>query len=216
MSNAILTPHQGLDIDERLTLRQYRAIYAAGYRFVARYLYNEGKRNSCLTLEEAQDIKKAGLVCVAIVESGFPTRDEYFSAKQGIIDGGNARVAAKNVGMPASEPIYFTVDYDAQQPALDARIVPYFEAVNRELTGVVNAEMPAYDVAAYGSKLVLAHLYNRHLIKRSWQAYAPGWGGSEIEMHCDLVQTTGGRTSPLGLNADCDVSNGNAGGWVPA
>src|SRR5580704_5583150 len=120
---------------------------AQGYTFAARYLSDDASKN--LTIGEASGLIGAGLSVVSNWEAGGQNALGGFT--QGANDAQTAEAQALAAGMPATRPIYFSIDFDAQ-PSQQAAIDAYFDGVasvlGRDRTG------------AYGGYGVIKRLFD--------------------------------------------------------
>jgi hypothetical protein len=142
-------------------------------RYYARFTQQPEKR---LTRQEAEAILGAG-ISLAVVHQAAGTSAGDFSHESGVADATYARdYAIKTIGQPAGSAIYFGVDYDAKEPDVTQRIVPYFQAVNSILTA---AGDPIYKVGAYGDGVTLQTLLNAGLVSFTWISQSTGFPGTK-------------------------------------
>jgi hypothetical protein len=95
-----------------------------------------------------------------------------------LIDARNAVKEAKWLGQPKWTPIYFTVDFDAQEEDMP-RIIEYFQGVQQNLGG--------YKMGAYGGIHTLQALLNSQARPTYWwQTIA--WSGGQQFDRADLYQ----------------------------
>jgi hypothetical protein len=166
---------------------------ASGYKFAVRYLsFNTTGKN--LTKEEADALRAEGIDVVSNWEwrasdalGGFELGAKYAMA---------AEEQALAAGMPAGRPIYFSVDWDAQESE-QAVINDYFDGVasviGRERTG------------AYGGYRVIKRLFDANKITWGWQTYA--WSAKQWDLRAQLRQVKNGieggtMDKDLGMAAD--------------
>lgn len=120
------------DCATRLTPAKAKAIKAAGYDIVGRYLANvPGGLDKKLTSSELSTIFAAGLSVFPIFQLAANKRD-YFTSARGTSDARQAIQAALEFGFPKNTIIYFAVDFDAMDYDVDVAILKYFEAVKAE------------------------------------------------------------------------------------
>lgn len=195
---------RGLDANNHLT--DYAGhLKQDGYDFVGRYI-NPGKAEP-LNREEASALTAAGLWIVSIWEQGNPTSREYFGVTRGHQDGMGALYAAQQLGQPIGTPVYFAVDYDADDVDV-VTITDYFRAVREVLTGA------GYSAGVYGSGMICQHLSSVGYVSHTWLSQSKDWHADDYAdwlPHADIVQ--GEETTVRGLDVDLNSSNGNAGGW---
>lgn len=143
------------DCATKLTPAKAKTLVDNGYEIVGRYLTGTmaGGASKALTNEEIQIAFDAGLRIFPIFETSGD-RLSHFSYDQGLIDAADAINAACGFGFPNGTIIYFAVDVDALQDEIEARIIPYFNAVNDRF---VRANSP-YLIGVYGTRNVCSNL----------------------------------------------------------
>ncbi len=143
------------DCATKLTAAKAKTLVDNGYEIVGRYLTGTmaGGASKALTNEEIQIAFDAGLRIFPIFETSGD-RLSHFSYDQGLIDAADAINAACGFGFPNGTTIYFAVDVDALQDEIEARIIPYFNAVNDRFA---RANSP-YLVGVYGTRNVCSNL----------------------------------------------------------
>jgi hypothetical protein len=150
---------------------------AQGYTFAARYLSNDAQKN--LTIGEASGLIGAGLSVVSNWEAG--AQDALGGFAQGASDAQAADQQALAAGMPATRPIYFSIDFDAQ-PSQQAAIDAYYDGVasvlGRDRTG------------AYAGLGPISRLFDDAKIAWAWQTYA--WSGGQWDPRAQLRQIQNG------------------------
>lgn len=194
-------------------------LHAAGMEFVCRYFgYDNTGKN--LTAPEAAAIKANGMNIVSNFE--YAERGALNGRAQGVSDaatGINQHVA---VGGPSGRPIYFSVDFDAQDSDMRA-IGQYFDGVAATIgldrTGV------------YGGIRVCDYMWATGRVKWLWQTSA--WSNGVWHMEAHIIQNEynvligGGRVDvDQALKADYggwggapqgpSAPGGDPGGWDPA
>ena len=93
-------------------------------RYYARFTKQNEKR---LIRSEAEAIVDAGM-SLAVVHQAAGDHASAFSHESGVADATYAlNYATKVIGQPQGSAIYFGVDYDAKEPDVSQRIVPYFQ-----------------------------------------------------------------------------------------
>lgn len=136
-----------------LTKPKADALYANGYRYIGRYLtgtYNGGI-SKALTRTEAEIILQAGLHFFPIYQTSA-RQVSYFTLEQGKHDANAAINAAKALGLPQDTIIYFAVDYDAIDTQITSNIIPYFEAISKEMSYSI------YKTGVYGARNVCSRI----------------------------------------------------------
>lgn len=134
-----------LACDTRFEMTDDKLAYidALGMTIIGRYL--SGGDFKELRRGEAQRILSSGKQFFPIFqESGADA--EYFNAQNGIYDAESATAAAMNYGVPENSVIYFAVDFDAQDSAIQTSVMPYFAALA--------SNMSQYSVGIYGTRNV--------------------------------------------------------------
>lgn len=153
-------------------------LHAKGYQFAARYLsYDTSGKN--LTAPEAKSLINAGIKVVSNWESGANDALDGYNA--GVTHAKKAQAEALAAGMPASRPIYFSVDFDAstsQQGALNSYMDGVASVLGRSRTG------------AYGGYYVIKRLFDAGKITWGWQTYA--WSGGQWDSRAQLRQIQNG------------------------
>lgn len=173
------------------------ALWAAGYRFVVRYLSHvtTGKN---LTAAEAQQLHAAGLATVSNWENtAGDARNGY---GQGVADAQAAAQQHVACGGPATRPIYFSVDYDAPDSAPGssdpaAKLGPV-AAYFRGVASVVGWER----TGAYGGYWTINRLFDAGLIRWGWQTVA--WSAGRWDGRAQLRQIA---TEVTVAGAACDI-----------
>ena len=150
----------GCDCATILDSAKAQALYAAGYRYVGRYLSGTvgGTTSKAMTVNELNAIFAAGLKVFAIFQESTPSVS-YFSYSQGRVDAIKAINAAKALGVPYRENIYFAVDYDIMDNQITSNVVPYFEGIRDSM----NAASNFYRVGIYGPRHVCSRVSSKKL-----------------------------------------------------
>lgn len=190
---------RGIDCAIPLTLEKARAIRAAGYEFVARYLVPERYAWKRLTRAEAEAITVAGMKIVSVFETA--ANRPAGGAAAGAVDGAEALKEAKAIGQPIGTAIYFAVDYDAQPRDYDA--------IEEYLRSAAYA-IPGYHVGVYGSYAVVEEMARRGAAQHFWQTYA--WSRGRKSARANIWQHQNG-VSLAGATVDLNESYGGEGWW---
>lgn len=144
-------PAAACDTATTITPARAKALHAAGYRVVGRYL--DERPNGTLDKEikpgELKTIFEHGLQVFPISQYYGGDRD-YFTEAQGRQDARDAHTAALRNGFRPGTVIFFAVDYDATQDEVDYHVVPYFRGVVAGL----DAAGGRYRHGVYGSRNV--------------------------------------------------------------
>lgn len=162
------------DCATKLTPAKAKTLVDNGYEIVGRYLTGTmaGGASKALTNEEIQIAFDAGLRIFPIFETSGD-RLSHFSYDQGLIDAADAINAACGFGFPNGTTIYFAVDVDALQDEIEARIIPYFNAVNDRFA---RASSP-YQIGVYGTRNVCTNL-GTQAAKSFVADMSYGWSGN--------------------------------------
>lgn len=131
------------------------ALFNSGYRYVGRYLTGTvgGTRSKAMTHDEANAIFNAGLRVFSIFQEGAVTR-EKFTYEQGRADGATALEAARTLGVPYGEIIYFAIDYDMTNDDVTNYVIPYFRGIRKTF----NSNYNRYRVGIYGARNVCSRV----------------------------------------------------------
>jgi hypothetical protein len=165
----------GLDASARPSLAAYKAMRARGYTFVGRYMpIPGGSKIYPVTKAELANAKAAGIKLFLIFE-WCDWRHPSNSYAAGVRDAKIAVAALKNLGLPVTTPVYYSLDR-AFRRVSNAQVIAYFRGVN----SIVNKA----SVGCYAKKAWLLALKKAGLIRYLWHArwqddnYIPslGWG----------------------------------------
>lgn len=175
------------------------AFKAAGISFVCRYLSTDPSKN--LTVAEAAALHAAGFSIVVNWETTGTTFTGGYQA--GLADAHAARAQANALGVPASVPIYYSVD--SQTTALTT-VLDY-------LHGCADADGGKSRVGVYGDYLVVQAAGNAGFTFL-WQTYA--WSNGEWDSRAVLRQTHNDQALG-GATVDLDEATVAAyGQWGPS
>lgn len=165
-------PGTAADTSTPLTRAMADALHEAGYRTVGRYMSVAAKR---YRRAELDDLVAAGLTTFPIYQE-YGNEAKYFTDEIGYGHGLAAARRARQLGIAAGAVIHFAVDYDATADDIDARVLRYFEGVNR---GIGAARAGEYRVGVYGSRNVCARVCARELAVSAFVAgMSRGWSGN--------------------------------------
>lgn len=169
-----------------------RAITAAGYQFVVRYLSDGGPGlpGKLLTLAEYQDLQAHGIRVVANWETLADRMRAGYGA--GVADAQRADGQVRAVGHPTDRPVYFSADWDAT-PAEQAEIDDYL----RGCASVIGPDR----VGVYGGYWVVSRCLDNDTARWAWQTGA--WSGGQREQRAHMYQRIGYAT--VG-GIQCDVN----------
>ena len=160
----------------KITAPRAQALYAAGYRYIGRYLYNPSTKNLLekqIQPGELDVISSHGLSCFPIYQT-YNDSVDYFTSQQGADDAKNAIFWAKKFGFKKETVIYFAVDYDALDQEISSHILPYFQAIN-----IFISENSEYKVGVYGSRNICQRIFSEGLSQTSFVAdMSSGYSGN--------------------------------------
>ncbi|MGW0860819.1 glycoside hydrolase domain-containing protein [Streptomyces koelreuteriae] len=170
-------PATGSDTRYEITPSRAKWLKDNGYEIVGRYIYDPP--GSTLDKEikpgELETIFSAGLRVFPIYQDNArQLRD--FTYQQGYQHGLNAHELASGYGFNRGTTIYFAVDYDATQEAIDSQpegVVVYFHGVQAALAG----KGKKYNHGVYGSRNVCINVTNKTFARYSFVS-GMSWGFS--------------------------------------
>jgi hypothetical protein len=159
------------------------ALKAAGVQFVCRYIGSTAqdatRSAKWLTPGEAKARHADGFDVVVVFEKAAQRAEG--GATAGTEDAHTAVAELAFCGLPADQPVYFAVDYDA---AVGPHVTAYFQAINKVL-GVGRT-------GAYGGVNVIKALFDKKLITYGWQTAA--WSDGKWDPRAQLQQYSNDHT----------------------
>ncbi|MGF9977343.1 glycoside hydrolase domain-containing protein [Viridibacillus arvi] len=163
------------DCITEVTLERGKALKAAGYETVGRYLTNvSGGINKKLQPGELKNIFDAGLSVFPIFQT-YGSKASSFSAEQGGLDAKAAYDAAKKYGFQDGTTIYFAVDFDAYGTDITDNILPHFNAINKKMVQLGGS----YKVGVYGARSVCIQVSEKGYAKTSFvSGMSTGFSGN--------------------------------------
>lgn len=161
-----------------------RAVKAAGYDFVIRYLSYPGNPKNA-TRAEVADMLANGVGVALVFETTAERAREGRPA--GIADATSGVAQQATLGVPSEMPIFYAVDFDADP----IEIIPYFQGLN----AVIGPD------AVYGSYRVVKAVSQAHLVVVEWQAAA--WSYGQQMPGIDVFQKIGAVVVD---GVQCDVN----------
>ncbi|MGS0413905.1 glycoside hydrolase domain-containing protein [Bacillus cereus] len=163
------------DCITEVTLERGKALKAAGYQTVGRYLTNvSGGINKKIQPGELKNIFDAGLSVFPIYQANG-RQASSFSADQGRSDAKAAYDAAKEYGFKDGMTIYFAVDFDAYGTDITDSILPHFKALNETLLEFGGS----YKVGVYGARNVCIQASEKGYAKTSFvSGMSTGFSGN--------------------------------------
>jgi hypothetical protein len=184
-----------------------------GYSFFARYYRRapyEGGRGNAMWRSEAARLFRHGFWALGLYQNSSNT-PAYFTAANAKADAQAAIQAATFHSQPPDTAIYFAVDCDVPQAAIQD-VIAYFLEVKERLWRA------GYHCGVYGSGAVCQTLYTEGVVRYTWLANARGWRGYKAwEAHATVRQGLP-HTLPFGLEIDGNettLSPQAAGFWRP-
>jgi peptidoglycan hydrolase-like protein with peptidoglycan-binding domain len=144
-------PASACDTRFTISLDRARALYAAGYRYIGRYLDKavEGGYEKELQPGELNAIFAGGLRVFPISQYSSRAVTD-FSYALGQDHAGRANDRAAGYGFNPGTVIYFAVDFDATDPQIASNVLPYFQGVQAALA----QRGGRYVAGVYGSRNV--------------------------------------------------------------
>lgn len=144
-------PGTAADCITTLSAEKISLLRNRGYIYFGRYLTNTPDQDpdKCLKVGEAARIIAAGGKLFPIFQTGG-AEPSHFTAARGKEVAEEAAAAAIAYQIPANTVIYFTVDYDAYDWEVTDKIIPYFQAVNANLSALGRS----FRVGVYGPRNV--------------------------------------------------------------
>ncbi len=176
-TSSAISPIQGCDYS--FARPTPASLVSMGYAFVARYLSGDPSSGKDITASEATSLKGAGLDIVLVWETtGTDATSGY---NQGVSDAQGANSEAAAVGAPATRPIYFAIDFDAESSDASS-INAYFQGV----ASVIGLSR----TGVYGGYYIVNELFSSGLVTWGWQTYA--WSDGQCDSRAQLEQTLDG------------------------
>jgi hypothetical protein len=213
--------------------------------FVGRY-YDRGppvRPDHRLTYAEARALSANGLRMIAVWESPYnttgtppaqwvwPTTQAYLNANVNSMDGNMHshgfddavlafRYAANNIRQPPHTPVYFAIDFDAQDvPSIEAYFIDIAAGYHWYLDHQRNLgwDPVPYGIGVYSGAFVLNTCYKQGITSFYWQAVSPGFvNNSNAWGHANTWQRTNSLsdfTVVAGMDADFDSTWGDEGSF---
>ncbi len=161
--------------------------------FVMRYTNTgEGKE---ITAAEVKELKKNGLgvgIVHQITKKDFRPLEGF---KAGQADARTARQTIHDVGLPANMPVYFSVDFDANQA--------HQLKINQYLKGA-GSILGKNRVGVYGGYYTVARALNAGVVKYAWQTYS--WSKGKWDPRAQVRQYQN-SLNRYGIPIDLDKTN---------
>lgn len=164
-------PGTASDMATQLTPALCNALYGAGYRTVGRYISVLSKR---YVPGELETIFDAGLKTFPIMQENN-TEAADFTYEKGLDHGFQAARRLRQLGFKSDTTVFFSVDYDATDDGISARVIPFFEGVKTAMS----MTRVDYNIGVYGTRNVCSrvissgHASEAFVASMSW-----GWSGN--------------------------------------
>ena len=181
-------------------------LVSSGYSFVGRYYSTSANAWKIMSTSESVAIANAGLKRVVVFQN-TSNKDDYFSATQGQGDASEAISLAKARGQASGSAIYFAVDYDASESAINNQITQYFAKVNDSISKA------GYSVGVYGSGKTCRIIRSKGLAAYSWLAMSPNWAEYSSYTDWNIKQLQSVNISGVSVDTDNAVSLTSMGAW---
>ncbi|MBV2156553.1 glycoside hydrolase domain-containing protein [Kitasatospora sp. SUK 42] len=167
-------PVQACDTRFTITASRAKSLYASGYRYVGRYLFDPpgSTLDKAIKPGELQDIFQAGLRVFPIYQDNARKLGD-FGYSQGYQHGRAAHEYAAGYGFNRGTVIYFAVDYDATGEEITSNIIPYFNGVYAGLASMGKR----YVHGVYGSRNVCTQVTKATYARYSFVS-GMSWGFS--------------------------------------
>lgn len=179
------------------------AIVGAALGFVVRYLPYPGDQGKGLTVAERDELLGHGVGIGLVFESAGERHLGGYDA--GVLDATLAQNALNALGVPASVPVFFACDFDAQ-PAQYTLI----DAYQQGAAAVLGPER----VGIYGSYFVVAHCNAAGTARWYWQCMA--WSRGQLFIGAHLYQYTAGTPFGAGeVDFNQAFEGAEAALWMP-
>jgi hypothetical protein len=182
----------------------------AGVEFVGRYY--GGSISKRLTVAEATAISGAGMSIIVFYQE-YNNQLSLFSGAVGTAQAQRALAAAQALGQAAGSSIYFAVDFETDQDAVNGPIRDYFQAIN----DAFSAAGSPYRVGVYGSGLTCQTLKSLGLVSFTCISDSRGFAGTpeftqsgqwDILQSLATVSLCGFAPGVEGDYEDCEAHDG--------
>ncbi len=176
-----------------------------GYGTVIRYYSRSAWKR--LTQEEAIGLGRRGLRIAAVYQDR-QNQAADFGPAAGEAAGRNADDYARNViFQPPGSALYFSVDFDATEAEIKAKVIPYFKGV-RQALAAAGGGVSGYRIGVYGSGLTCRLVGDGGHADLTWLAQSTGWAGYQKYLNggkWHLKQNM--PTEVCGIECDPDETN---------
>jgi hypothetical protein len=181
---------KGIDCATPINRESAARLAEQGVLFVGRYLVPDYPSLSWkrLTPDEVQACTEQGIKILSVFEMSAGDMKNGNGTEHGAL----AYQEAQAIQQPLGTPIFFTVDFEAQERDYDT-IEQYLRAAKEQI--------PGYKIGVYGSFFVVEEMVRRGATDYFWQTYA--WSGNNLSNAAHVYQYQN-DTTLAGLNVDID------------
>ncbi|MFC5220470.1 glycoside hydrolase domain-containing protein [Streptomyces coerulescens] len=188
------------------------ALYAAGYRYVGRYLSNVSGStlNKRLQPGELRRIASHGLSVFPIYQT-YGGEAAYFKRAQGIADAHAAITRARGYGFKPGTRIYFAVDFDALDYQVTDNILPHFRAIK----ATMDEYGREFEIGIYGPRNVCSRVAAERLTTASFLCdMSTGFSGNlgyphPIDWSFDQISTISIGSGTGQITIDNNIASGS-------
>ncbi|MFF4256960.1 glycoside hydrolase domain-containing protein [Streptomyces sp. NPDC001663] len=199
------------DTVTEVTAARAAALYAAGYRYIGRYLSNVpgSTLNKQLQPGELKVIAAHGLNVFPIYQT-YGGEAAYFRRAQGIADAHAAIQRARHYGFRPGTRIYFAVDFDALDHEVTESVLPHF----RGIKATVDEYGPEYHIGIYAPRNVCSRVGAEGLTTASFLCdMSTGFSGNlgyphPVDWSFDQIATISVGTGEGAITIDNDIASG--------
>lgn len=204
-------PGTACDCVTEITVDRAKALKAAGYQIVGRYLSNvpNTSLNKKIQDGELSTIGSNGLRVFPIYQT-FGGSAGYFNEAQGVADAFAAIERARHYGFWPGTRIYFAVDFDALEYQILDNILPHFQGIKR----VMSTYAPEYDIGIYGPRNACSKVAGASLTTASFVSdMSTGFSGNlgfplPNDWAFDQIATIGVGSGSGFIEIDKNISSG--------
>lgn len=175
----------------------HSAMKAAGVKFVVRYVgstnHTSTRHPKFITPSEYKALKADGFEVVLVFEEG--ARNAAGGRSAGLADAATTKAELKYLGLPATYPVYFAVDWDTPYTSV---IDAYFVA----LGGVLGIAQ----VGCYGGLKVIQGVLDKKRVRLAWQtlAWSSSWDTRAQLRQTGINKTVGGASVDFNQSYQAD------------
>lgn len=148
-------PGTASDCVTEITDARAKALVAAGYNIVGRYLSNVPNTSLNKKIQDGElEVIAANGMRVFPIYQTYGGSAGYFSEQQGIADAYAAIERARYYGFQPGTRIYFAVDFDALDYQITDNIIPHFQGIQR----IISTHANEYAIGIYGPRNVCSRV----------------------------------------------------------